>query len=81
MEYDVDAPIQLLGRGIADVTLVKLDAARDLLDHALGQVVDPDDTMAIDQEPLGQVAADETGHPCDEEGRHPIEYPAACASE
>ena len=80
MENDIAALVQHVGRGIPDITAVKLDPIRDLLADTVGQVVDPDHTMPLGHESLSQVTADETGYAGDEEGRHVITYSATCAS-
>jgi hypothetical protein len=62
MENNLDAPEYLRERSIADVELQKLDVGRHLFAHAVGEVVDPDDAMALVQEPICEVTSDETGH-------------------
>src|SRR5207245_2268362 len=81
MENDLHSLVQRVARGIADIAFVELHPVRDLLHHAVGQVVDPDHTMAVGDESLSQVASDETRDASDKDRSHFIAYPAAWASE
>jgi hypothetical protein len=77
VEDDVRTPEQAFHPRVADVLTMKLDSGGHLLQHAVGEVVQPDDRVALSQEAFGEIAADESCDATDNgsaPARHAVTY-------
>jgi hypothetical protein len=70
MKNDIRATIERIAPGVTDVDLVKLYATGDLLQDAVGEVVDPDHSVPIRQQALCKVTSDEPGNTGDQHRCH-----------